>query len=649
MKYALGFLCLLLLIPHSALAADEARRLVALADYIGGDYKNAVQGGKVVNPDEYQEMKEFSARTLELFNKLKADEKKDKAGIEPDLKALASRIEQRDNERVVGELAQRVKEKLIAAYEIMPYPRRMPSFPAGRILFSQNCAQCHGETGKGDGSGRETMKPKAPPPANFTDPVLMAGLSPFKAFNTITYGVEKTAMADFSALSEEERWQVAFYLFSLRFSFEAAAEGRRLLEGKKLPEELKSVATLATLSDEELEGKVRGYFSNGQEVSKILAYLRRGLLEERTDDPLLIARTFLRDAMGLYEKGEKGKAYQKAVDAYLEGFELVEPTLFARDLSFGRALESKITAFRSALKRGDPAEKVQERYQEIEAGLAQASQLLSSESQLTGIYIFLNAALIILREGLEAALVLAAILAFLRVSGATGVMPYIHLGWILALIAGILTWVLAQTMLDISGSHRESMEGFTALAAALVLLYVGYWLHTKAEAQRWQKFVQERVHEALSNQRILTLVGISFFTVYREAFETVLFYQALYLQVPNTPGPVIWGFVVGAGVLGIVVFALMKIGLKIPIKYFFGTTGAFLYLLALTFAGQGVKELQTAGWISVTPLSFPPQVDFLGIYPTLETMLVQGAVVLVLLAATLWLNRSPGTVRGSVP
>ena len=136
MKYALGFLCLLLLIPHSALAADEARRLVALADYIGGDYKNAVQGGKVVNPDEYQEMKEFSARTLELFNKLKADEKKDKAGIEPDLKALASRIEQRDNERVVGELAQRVKEKLIAAYEIMPYPRRMPSFPAGRILFS---------------------------------------------------------------------------------------------------------------------------------------------------------------------------------------------------------------------------------------------------------------------------------------------------------------------------------------------------------------------------------------------------------------------------------------------------------------------------------------------------------------------------------
>ncbi|HEV8342172.1 MAG TPA: FTR1 family protein, partial [Candidatus Binatia bacterium] len=281
-------------------------------------------------------------------------------------------------------------------------------------------------------------------------------------------------------------------------------------------------------------------------------------------------------------------------------------------------------------------------------GLTQASQLLSSANQLADIYIFLNASLIILREGLEAALVLAAILAFLRVTGAAGVTQYIHLGWVLALMAGILTWVLAQTVLDISGSQRESMEGFTALAAAVVLLYVGYWLHTKAEAQRWQRFVREKVHDALSGQRILTLVGISFFTVYREAFETVLFYQALYLQVPNSPGPVIWGFVVGTGLLGIVVFALLKLGLKIPINYFFGVTGAFLYLLALTFAGQGVKELQTAGWISVTPLAFPPPVDFLGIYPTLETLLAQGVIVLVLLTATLWLSRTPETARSNV-
>lgn len=645
---SLSLLCSLFTATPHALASDEASRLVALVDYIGGDYKNAVQGGMITNPDEYQEMREFSTRALELLNQLKQAEKRDKAGVESNLKTLASYIERKEKEKAVTDLAHRIREKLLATYEIVPHPKTLPSLQIARTVFAQNCVSCHGETGKGDGPSRATMKPKMPAPADFTDPEVMAALSPFRAFNTASFGVEGTAMPSFGALSEEERWRATFYLFSLRFAPKAVQEGKRLFETRKLPEELKGVAALATLSDEELQGRVRAYLSNQDEAFKVLAYLRRGILEERTHDPLLIARTFLSEAMGLYEKGEKEKAYQKAVDAYLEGFELVEPTLFARDLSLGRALEGKITAFRGVLKRGDPVEKAQKLHQEIDAGLAQASQLLRSENQLTGIYIFLNAALIILREGLEAALVLAAILAFLRVTGATGVTQYIHLGWALALIAGVFTWVLAQTVVEISGSHRESMEGFTALAAALVLLYVGYWLHTKAEAKRWQRFVQERVHQALSKQRVLTLVGISFFTVYREAFETVLFYQALYLEVPNTPGPVIWGFVAGAGVLGIAVFALFKLGLKIPVKYFFGATGAFLYLLALTFAGQGVKELQTAGWISVTPLPFPPQVDFLGIYPTLETMLAQGAVVLVLLAATLWLNQTPEAVRDNV-
>jgi high-affinity iron transporter len=648
MRVVLCSLFLLLTNSPFLWAADEARRLVALVDYISGDYKNAVQGGKVINSDEYQEMKEFSARTLELLKQLKQTEKGDKAGVESSLKTLASHIEKKEDEKAVANLAQQVKEKLITAYRIVPHPKTLPTLEGGKIIFSQNCASCHGETGRGDGPSRATINPKEPAPTNFTDPEIVAGISPFKAFNTASFGIEGTAMPNFAALTEEERWQAAFYLLSLRFSAEAAAEGRKLIEGKKL-EGLKSVATLAALSDEELKEKLKARLPTEQEASKVLAYLRRGVLEEKTSDPILIARTLLGEAMGLYQKGEKEKAYQKAVDAYLDGFELAEPALFSRDSSLGRALEGKIATFRNALKRGEKTEDVQKLYQEIDAGLVQASQLLSSPSQLTGVYIFLNASLIILREGLEATLVLAAILAFLRVTGATGVTLYIHLGWILALIAGVLTWVLAQTVLDISGSQRESMEGFTALAAALVLLYVGYWLHTKAQAQRWQKFVQEKVHQALSNQRILTLVGISFFTVYREAFETVLFYQALFLQVPNSPAPVIWGFVVGAGVLGIVVFAFLKLGLSIPVKYFFGATGAFLYLLSLTFTGQGVQELQTAGWISVTPTRFPPRVDFLGIYPTLETLLAQGTIVLVLVAATLWLNRTPETVRGNVP
>lgn len=641
-KIALQFLlCLLFLTLATApvRAADGAKKLVALVDYIGGDYKNAVRAGKVVDQEEYQEMKEFSSRSLDLLKRLKAEQGGDPAAIEPDLKELAASIENKGDEKRVADLARGIKEKLLATYKILPYPKSLPSLQAGKAVFAQNCAQCHGETGKGDGPSRATMKPQNPPPANFTDPELMAGLSPFKAFNTASFGVEGTAMADFSALSEEERWAAAFYIFSLRFSPEASGAGKRLFGTKKLPSDLRSAALLSTLSDEELKERLKAQLPTEPEASQALAYLRRGLPEERSADPLIVARTLLGESMALYEKGQREKADQKAVDAYLDGFELAEPALFARDPSFGRALESQMTRFRNLVRGGAEVEEVQRLYREIDAKLLRASQLLGGEDQLTGAYLFLNAALIILREGLEAALILAAILALLRVMKTPKANYYIHLGWTLALAAGLLTWFLAQTVLSLSGSHREIMEGFTTLLAALVLFYMGYWLHTKSEAQKWQAFIRDKVQEALSARRILALVGVSFFAVYREAFEVVLFYQALLLQSPAHPEPVLWGFAAGALFLSLLAFVLFRLGLKIPVKYFFGATGFFLYLLAFAFVGQGVKELQAAGWVPITPLSFPPQASLLGIYPTLETLLAQGVMLLAVLSALFWMAR----------
>jgi high-affinity iron transporter len=191
-----------------------------------------------------------------------------------------------------------------------------------------------------------------------------------------------------------------------------------------------------------------------------------------------------------------------------------------------------------------------------------------------------------------------------------------------------------------SGSNRESFEGFTTLTAAIVLFYVGYWLHTKSEAQKWQQFIRDKVEGALSRKRLLALAGVSFFAAYREAFEVVLFYQALWLQSAANPKPVLTGFLAGVAVLGVMVLVLFRLGLKIPIKHFFGTAGLLLYLLALVFAGQGVRILQATGWFSVTPLRFPPQVSALGIYPTVETLLAQAVVLIALIATTVRPNRA---------
>jgi high-affinity iron transporter len=159
-------------------------------------------------------------------------------------------------------------------------------------------------------------------------------------------------------------------------------------------------------------------------------------LEKKSADPLLIARTLLGEAATIYSQGDKEKAYQKAIEVYLDGFEMAEPALFAKDASLGRSLEAQFTQFRNSIRQGVSKEAIQKQRLEIEAGLDKAAQMMGETSDFTGYYAFLNSALIILREGLEAALILAAIIAMLRVMGAAHAVRYIHFGWILALVVG---------------------------------------------------------------------------------------------------------------------------------------------------------------------------------------------------------------------
>jgi high-affinity iron transporter len=632
------FLALLLIaLPASTLwAADEARRIVSLIDYIGGDYRNAVQGGKIVNPDEYQEMSEFAARSLDLFRPLQSAEG-DKAGIQKELNALAAHIKNKTGEDAVPELAQQIKDRLIKTYNIVTYPKALPSYPSARTIYLENCAQCHGEAGRGDGPGRESMNPKTPAPANFTDAEFMAGLSPFKVYNTTTFGIDNTAMSSFAALPDDQRWQLAFYVMALRFSADAASAGEAWLKGKTPPADFTSIATLATSSDDELAEKIKQSLP-GSPMNEVLAYLRRGLLEKTSTDPLLIARTLLGEAATIYSQGDKQKAYQKAIEAYLDGFEMAEPALFAKDASLGRSLEAQFTQFRNSIRQGVSNEEIQKQRLAIETRLDQAAYMLGETSDFAGYYAFLNSALIILREGLEAALILAAIMAMLRVMGAAHAVRYIHFGWILALGAGVVTWLAAQTVLTFSGQHRESMEGFISIFAAAALFYVGYWLHTRSEARRWQSFIQDRVQNVLSSKRILGLIGVSFFAVYREAFEVVLFYQALWLQNAEGHQAIIGGFLAGVVALLVATFAIFKLGVRIPLKYFFGITGTLLYIMAFIFAGTGINQLQAAGWVPATPLEFPPALPLLGIYPTLETLAVQALLLCAFIATSFWMG-----------
>ena len=169
----------------------------------------------------------------------------------------------------------------------------------------------------------------------------------------------------------------------------------------------------------------------------------------------------------------------------------------------------------------------------------------------------------------------------------------------------------------------------------MVLFYVSYWLLAKLEAKKWTDFIRSKVEMALSTGHVMALAGVSFLAVYREGLETVLFYQALLLSSSSAQGSVLLGFTIGLALLFLVIVAIFRMGLKIPLRYFFGFTSGLLYILAMIFAGEGIYRLQQVELLHGTPLNLP-FFPIVGIYPNLEGLLVQGSMLILFVASLLW-------------
>ncbi|MCC6713434.1 MAG: cytochrome c/FTR1 family iron permease [Candidatus Dadabacteria bacterium] len=633
------FLLLLFTLP-SYPSSPEAKRILSLVDYIGGDYRNAVSGGEIINDDEYNEMLEFSSEVGGLFSDMEK-ESGDSAGLGPDLEKLSGLIADKADPAEVEKLSASIKSKIITAYNIVPHPPEPPSVANGGALYAAQCSLCHGTAGAGDGPVAGGLDPA---PANFVDPEVSSVLSPFKIYNTMFYGIAGTGMPSFPQLSDEEKWDVAFYVMSLGWSAEDVSRGEAA--AADAPADLRDYKTLATLSNSELEGKISEHVKNPEEAAFVLAYLRKGAAAEAPsgESPVALTKSLLAESMDLYKKGDTDAAYKKALDAYLEGFEKVETDLFVKNKALATGIESRFGELRGAMKAGKSADEVAALGSVIDGELTTAGTVLTS-GQANTYLSFVNSFAIIVREGLEAILIIAAIIAFMGASGATRQIKYIHYGWILALGAGLATWFLASTLISISGMQRELIEGITSIIAAAVLFYVSYWLISKVDVRVWKQYIKGKVERALSTGSVVTLASVSFFAVYREAFETVLFYQALWYQAGDSRHAVVWGAVAGAVVLVVLFYVIFKLALRIPLKYFFSFTSVFLYLLAFILTGKGIKEFQEAGIVGITPLEFLPQIDVLGFYPTLETVVPQALLLLAFIFAVYWMYAANGKKR----
>jgi high-affinity iron transporter len=261
---------------------------------------------------------------------------------------------------------------------------------------------------------------------------------------------------------------------------------------------------------------------------------------------------------------------------------------------------------------------------------------------------FAASLVIFLREGIEAALLVAALLAGLRRMGRADAARYVHTGWVLAIPAGFATWWALERLIAVGAERRELMEAVVGLLAAAVLFSVSFWMISKAESRQWMGYLQGQLRENLSRGRLLTLSGLAFLAVYREAAETVLFTQALLLDAEGRRAQVLWGALAGLLLAAGAAWLLNRTVRRLPLGPFFAVSSILLCALAISFTGSGIYELVAAGYLRPRPVPFP-EVPWLGIHPDLTGLVVQLLIVLVIAAAglvTLW--RRP-VENGRVP
>ena len=592
----------------SANTPEGASQALHLIDYIGADYPPTVENGKVIDETEYREQLEF----LAVLKGLLADlpQRPEREELLQGVNALQSAIEQRVDGTAVAHEARQLGAKLAVAYEVSQAPAITPDPTRGAPLYAQHCSVCHGETGAGDGPASVGM---TPPPANLRDAQRLDRLSLYAIYNTLGLGVEGTDMPSFAdQLDERQRWDLATYIAGLSADPSASKADKTY-----------NLADLARQTPNEVLA------AEGPEATATFRAQRAQPPQVKRGPAQLLDYTSatLDKSLAAYRAGDREQAYDLSVAAYLEGFELVESSLDNVDANVRKNTEKALMAYRQSLQDGLPIEQVEQRLEAAKVLLKESAGLLGSDG-LSWTLSYISGLLILLREGLEAILVLAAILAFLRNTGQQSAVRSVNVGWGLALVAGLATWALAAYVIDVSGAQRELLEGCTALFASVMVLWLGVWMHDRRHAAAWQDYIKSSL---VSGGGRFGFAILAFFSVYRELFEVILFYETLWLQA----GPAGHNAVLAGGATALVLlmglaWIILRGSAKLPLALFFSINAALLCALSVVFAGHGVKALQEAGIFGTRPVAFF-DFDWLGIHADAYSLTAQAVAIVAII------------------
>ena len=364
--------------------------------------------------------------------------------------------------------------------------------------------------------------------------------------------------------------------------------------------------------------------------------------KQNVRDEIDVIREQLMATEIFYELGDTQAAYASARSAYLDSYEYVEIPLRAIAPDFTFEVEYQFATLRNQINDGATIEDIATTIISLERSLDESERLVSGTGTIAPMIAFISSFSIIFREGLEAVLILGAIITYLEASRNHKFKKYVHYGIGLAIGATAVTWVIASYIIEISGANRELIEAIAALSATAVLFYVSFWILNKIEHKRWMEFVKAKVFQASAAGGTSVFIMLSFFTVYREGFETVLFYQAMFSFAKYMEFYVGLGFILGIVSLLGIYFGFRKLGKRLPLRALFGLTMGIGAYLSIAFLGNAIREFQVLDFIPYTSmLGTIPRLDInvatmTGIYPTLETTVGQIVLLAVYLVASLY-------------
>lgn len=351
-------------------------------------------------------------------------------------------------------------------------------------------------------------------------------------------------------------------------------------------------------------------------------------------------RSKMAEVLELYKNGEIKQAVSLAQDIYFDEYEAsgMELKVGTMDNTLKLETEASFSAIASLIQSRASIDKIIAAQNELFAQLDISAQKASKSSSPMNLFIL--ALTIILREGLEALIIVAAVVAYLIKTGNSNKLSIVYSSFSVAVVLSFFTAWVVNLLFTNAAQSREILEGATMLIAVVLLFYVGFWLLSNAGSKKWNKYIQGKISQSLSKGDKTALWWVTFLAVYREGAETVLFYQALIFDAQRIGAinMIIYGFLVGCVILAILFIIFKMFSVKIPLRAFFLITSAIIFYMAIVFTGKGVMELVEGKVFVPTIIPQMPTITWLGIYPYLQSLIPQILMLLALIVGV-WIMK----------